>query len=78
MKKKRIKNGYLFWNTAAGILLILIIIFRQWIVDLRVEYGYFLAPSWIINLDHISGGLVNAIMFGWIVGNLLAKAKKNK
>ena len=76
MKKKRIKNGYMFWNAAAGIMLISLVMFRQWILGLRVEHGFLTAPAWIMNADYISGGMINAIMFGWIVGNILAKTKK--
>ncbi len=76
MKKRKSKNGYIFWNVLAGSLLAILFIIRFWIVDMRVEYGFFTAPSWVINVDYITGGLVNALLIGWIAGNLLAKAKK--
>lgn len=74
--KKGHKNGYIFFNVLAVIILIVSFIVHFWITQVRVDMGYFSAPSWVINVDFISGSLLNATLIGWIAGNIISKAKK--
>lgn len=74
--KKKTKNSFIFWNILAASFFSFLLFFRLWITNLRLEFGYFTAPSWIINLDSISIAVINALIIGWVMGNIFAKTKK--
>lgn len=77
-RKRKTRNGFIFWNIVALSLLLTSIGGLYWIVGIRVQQGWWVAEQWVIVLDHVFYAMLTATLIGWGVGSLLARAKGKK